>query len=118
MTHRKPTPKASKAKADILFSRLIREVGYCESCGKRPPEVQLQCAHWISRRYSNTRVDPDNAFCLCARCHIFFGLNPTDFALWAIDRRGIETYERLRAAANQTSKVDWAEQVELLKAML
>lgn len=107
--------KSAKAKADILFSQLIRTVGHCENCGKTE---WLQCAHWISRRYSNTRVDPDNAFCLCSGCHIYFTHNPTEFSEWAISRRGRVTYERLFEAAQKTARVDWLVQVEVLRRML
>lgn len=112
---RKLSQKSAKAKADRLFSQLVRSVEYCEACGSRE---WLQCAHWISRRYSNTRCDPDNAFCLCASCHRFYTANPTEFSEWAIDRRGRETYDRLFEAAQQTAKVDWVDQVRVLEEML
>jgi hypothetical protein len=115
---RKPTQKTAKAACDRLFSQYIRSLGFCEYCGRGEPEVQLQCAHWISRRYSNTRCDPENAFCLCAGCHLRFTHNPTEFSDWAVKQRGRAVYERLREAANQTAKVDWVKEREVLKQML
>lgn len=114
----KLTPAQAKNKADKLFSQYIRAVGYCEKCGKRPPEVQLQCAHWISRRYGNTRCDPDNAFSLCAGCHHWFGANPSEFHFWAFGMRGQDTYDRLFDASQKTSKVDWIDQVRVLTELL
>lgn len=115
---RKLSQKAAKAKADRLFSQLIRSAGRCENCGRPQGEVQLQCAHWISRRYSNTRVDPDNAFVLCAGCHRWFTNHPTEWGRWAVSKRGEDTYRRLFEAAQETSKVDWVEQVRVLEVML
>jgi hypothetical protein len=112
---RKQSQKAAKRKADIIFSKIVRAPGRCENCYRTALDVQLQCAHWISRRYSNTRVDPDNAFCLCAACHRWFTNHPTEWGRWAISKRGEDTYRRLFEAAQQTSKVDWVEQVEILK---
>lgn len=112
------TPKQAKAKADRLFSELVRAVGYCEYCGKRPPAVQLQCAHWIGRTYSHVRVDPDNAFCLDAACHRYFTNHPTEFALWALSMKGEAVYQRLLDASRERSKVNWPDQVRVLREML
>lgn len=115
---RKISAKGATAKADRLFSLLIRSLGHCEKCGRNPAEVQLQCAHWIGRRFRNTRWDPDNAFCLCAGCHMWFTDHPTEFGRWAIGMRGEETYLRLREAAEKTSKVDVLDQIDVLEEIL
>ena len=99
--------KTAKKKADTLFSKQIRALGHCQNCGKTEGQVQLQCAHWISRRYSNTRVVAANAFCLCAGCHFFYTHNPTEFSRWAIDQRGEDVYQGLRELSQSISKVDW-----------
>ena len=112
---KKPSRKTLRNKADALFSKQIRELGYCERCGKKAGEVQLQCAHWISRLYGHTRVVADNAFCLCAGCHMWFGLNPTEFGRWAIDKRGETTYLELRERSQLTGKVDWASELARLE---
>lgn len=114
----KPTQKSAKKACDRLFSRYVRSVGYCEYCGRTEPEVQLQCAHWISRRYSNIRCDPENAFCLCARDHRWFTDHPTEFGRWAIAMRSEDVYQRLLEASRKTSKVDWHLQREVLLRML
>lgn len=111
---KKSVQKTAKNKADALFSLIVRSKGACEHCGN---PHWLQTAHWLSRRYSNTRCDFDNAFCLCSSCHRFFTADPTAWSLWAIQMRGLETYARLREAANRQSSVDWPAQVEILKAM-
>ena len=105
---------AAKAAADRLFSKIVRAKGFCEHCGKAAG-VQLQCAHWISRTYSNTRTDFDNAFCLCAGCHRFFTADPTAWSTWTLEQRGRETYDRLREAANEHSKMWWPDEVARLR---
>ena len=108
--------KRAKAKADRLFSKLVRQVGHCEHCGAEDG-VQLQCAHWISRRYAWTRTDMDNAFCLCARSHRYFTDHPTEFGRWALSVRGEDTYWRLMEQANRRDKFDWIKELERLKAL-
>lgn len=106
--------RTARNKADVIFSKLVRAVGRCERCGRVD---QLQCAHWLSRRYSNTRTDLDNAFCLCASCHRYFTADPTAWTDWCLDRRGRATYIRLRAAANRPSWVHWPTELERLRAV-
>lgn len=108
----------AKRRADVLFSELVRSTGFCERCLRRPPEVQLQCSHWISRRASNVRTDTDNAFCLCVACHLWWHSDPLAGTDWAIGERGQETYDRLRSAANEQSTVWWPDEVARLKSLL
>lgn len=112
------TPKAAKAHADRLFSQWVRSVGFCENCGSTPNEVQLQCAHWISRRYSWTRTYELNAFCLCAACHRWFTDHPTEFGKWAIEQRGEDVYAHVLQRSNRRDKFDWFAEVDRLKGLL
>jgi hypothetical protein len=75
----------------------------------------LECAHWISRRYSNIRTDFDNAFCLCSSHHRWFTDHPTEWGRWTIEQRGEATYQRLLEASQKTDKVDWIEQLAQLE---
>lgn len=109
--------KKAKAKADRLFSKIVRAKGYCEKCLRRPPTVQLQCAHWISRRYAWTRTYRDNAFCLCAACHRWFTDHPTEFGTWATNRRGWEKYAEVKARSQRRDKFDWLSEAERLAAV-
>lgn len=104
---------AAKNKCDRLFSQLVRSVGYCEKCG-RSEDVQLQCAHWISRRYVHTRTDPDNAFCLCAACHRWFTDHPTEWGRWAVEQRGEDVYARLFEASKVRGPKNWVAELESL----
>jgi 5-methylcytosine-specific restriction endonuclease McrA len=80
-TKRKPIKKVGQKtlqrKADILFSKLIRELAgnKCEFCGGTGV---LHCHHGIAhRRYLRTRYLRENAVCLCVECHNKFGDFPS-----------------------------------------
>ena len=56
-------------KCDAVFSLIVRSVGVCLWCGKRPPEVMLNASHIFSRRYMAIRWEEKNCKSLCVRCH-------------------------------------------------
>lgn len=86
-----------KNKATKLHSQVVRSRGTCENCGSTNA---LQCAHIISRRYTATRCDPLNAFCLCAKCHFHFTEWPLEFHTFVITKVGEQWYENLKLQAN------------------
>lgn len=106
------TAKGQKAKADLLFSKIIRSSGHCLNCGSTE---QLQCAHIISRRYSATRTDLRNAYCLCAADHFYFTTWPREFSRFVTEHTGSEVYDELRAKAEAGAKVDWSEELARLR---
>lgn len=76
--------KSPQARADELFSRLIRARDQrCQNCGDtdRP-----QCAHIWSRSYRAVRWKMENAIQLCQRCHMSFTHHPAEWAAWCDDR--------------------------------
>lgn len=111
-------PKGAKGAADRIFSEIIRSVGYCENCFRKPPLVQLQCAHIISRRYSNTRVDIRNAMCLCAGCHRYYTDHPVEFSKFVQRSWAAEFYDDTYAKSQSSSKVDWPSLQRQLKDVL
>lgn len=63
--------------ADKLFSIHIRQRGMdwagdntCYTCDVRLPWGQLQCGHFISRRYTNTRWNALNCWPQCNECNV------------------------------------------------
>ena len=106
--------KGPKAKCDVLFSKIIRHPGYCLKCGSRE---QLQCAHIISRRYSATRTDLRNAYCLCAADHFYFTTWPREFSRFVTEHTGSEVYDELKAKAETPTKVDWSQELIRLQAL-
>lgn len=107
--------RGAKAKCDDLFRKIIRSHGVCENCGETR-YAQLQTAHIISRRYSHTRCDIDNAFCLCAACHRRFTDYPASFGEFVREKIG-DGYWDLVAKSQRRSKVDWDAQLDTLKSM-
>lgn len=74
-------------KADVLFSRLVRERAEwrCEKCQKFFPEGErqgLQCSHLIGRRNKAVRWHPLNAVAHCFYCHKYLTENPIEFHSW------------------------------------
>lgn len=110
----KPKQQTAKNKADRLFSLHVRSTGRCENCGQRE---NLQCAHWISRRYAWTRTYEQNAFCLCARCHRWFTDHPTEFGRWAVDRRGETVYREVLERSQRRTKFDWTAEAIRLQSL-
>lgn len=108
-----------KARADRLFSLAICSHGRCENCQKSSG-VQLQCAHIMSRRYSKTRCNLKNAFCLCAGCHIFFTANPVAFGQFVSETWANEYFEQIQALAYDVRgpKTDWIERCEFLQPII
>jgi hypothetical protein len=105
--------KGDKGKADKLFSLIIRSVGQCQRCGSQD---NLQCAHIISRKYSATRTDERNAWCLCAKCHRRFTDWPREHSHYITETIGSEVYDELRAKAETVTKMNWTQEYERLKA--
>ena len=70
----------SSAKADREFSLHIRaRDGKCMRCGRKPPDINLQCSHFWHRGHSATRYDPKNCIALCAGCHLY---------KWEVEKQG------------------------------
>ena len=118
-TSRKRKPAAVKAEATRLHSLIVRARGVCENCGDawRATGSKLECAHIVSRRYSRTRTDLDNAFCLCSRCHMRFTEWPLEFADFVVSKIGQDAYDALRAKAQGLGKVDWYEELDRLRVI-
>lgn len=106
--------KGAKGKCDVLFSKIIRYGKRCQRCGSGD---SLQCSHIVSRRFSNTRTDTDNAQALCAKCHRFFTDHPVEFGRWVFTTVGEEEYNQLKRKSEATTKVDWDEELVRLKAL-
>jgi len=105
------TYKGLKAKADKLYSEVIRSVGYCESCNGTH---YLQTAHINSRRFNATRCDTRNAYCLCAKCHRFYTDHPREFSKFITETWHQKVYEEVFRKSRTPTKVDWQERVDFL----
>lgn len=106
--------KGPKGKATRLHALITRAYGKCLRCSNTHA---LQCAHIISRKYSHTRTDLDNAFCLCASCHMYFTDNPVEFGQFTIDQIGEDNYTYLLRKRQSTDKFDWDVEAKRLEAI-
>lgn len=108
--------KGPRGKADKLFSQLVRARGHCESCGRSDP-YSLQCAHIVGRRYSSTRTDTRNAFCLCYTCHRRYTDHPDEWMDFIDGSIGRAEYNRLKRKAEAGGKFGrqfWEAEVQRL----
>lgn len=111
--------KGARGKADRLFARLVKDRdGRCvvgeivaDECAGGP-----NCCHLISRRYSRTRVELDNAICACVKHHRLIDEWP-DVKMTVIHHTiGMVRYEELAAQARDLSvKVDWDAELARLR---
>ncbi|MDP7608506.1 MAG: hypothetical protein QF814_02110 [Candidatus Marinimicrobia bacterium] len=93
-------------KLDKAWSDKVREYGMCEKCHK---PTRLNAHHFYSRAIRSVRWDIDNGFCLCVGCHVFSSKfsahkTPAEFVEWAIEKRGEEWYESVKARKNSVIK--------------
>lgn len=109
--------KGDKHKCDVLFSKHIRSIGYCENCFRKDNEVQLQCAHINSRRFSATRTLLLNAFCLCAGCHRYYTDYPREFSRFITGTWAQEHYDQVFQLSRTNTKMNWTEQLKYLKEL-
>lgn len=118
-TSRKRKVSAVKAEATRLHSQIVRSRGYCENCGNAYLSTgsKLECAHIVSRRFSRTRTDTTNAFCLCSKCHMRFTEWPLEFAAFVVQEIGQDGYDLLVRRAHSTEKVDWFDELDRLRAV-
>ena len=98
--------KTLSKKLDKLWANKIKEYGMCESCHKTKP---LNAHHFYSRSSLVLSWDLDNGFCLCVGCHVFSSSfsahkTPAEFVEWAIEKRGIPWYEKLKEKKNTHTK--------------
>jgi len=110
----KVTKRSAKKHADRIFSDLVRSLGYCEKCGSTQ---YLQAAHIISRKYSITRTDFRNVFCLCAKCHRYFHDFPREYSHFITDSQLAPYYDEVFELAHVGGKVDWFMEVDRLKEL-
>jgi len=68
--------KSEIRKLDLLWSKIVREIGMCQSCLAEGEHVWLEAAHIVGRSYRTTRRGvmingkyDSNGLCLCSKCH-------------------------------------------------
>jgi 5-methylcytosine-specific restriction endonuclease McrA len=101
-------------KADVLFSKLVRDRDQrCVECGA---SAYLQCAHIISRSYKSIRTDFDNAVALCRGCHTRFTHAPLEWRDW-VEARFPGRWDALATKALAYERVDWKHRYQTLREL-
>ena len=110
------TKKSLKAKADKLWSEIIRSIGFCEICGKNQ---NLNAHHVVGRINYALRWDLKNGICLCAGCHTFNRTsahnNPLAFVEFFKSIRP-DDYEYLLSRKNLLVKPDYEQILNYLQS--
>ncbi len=118
---KKPTVSQLKKKCDALHSEYIRrkfaEDGYvkCVTCGKVAPWKEMQCGHYISRRFNSTRFLEENTHVQCACCNVFHHGEMDKYALYMIEMYGKEFLDELNELRKQTKQFRIAELREMIE---
>jgi 5-methylcytosine-specific restriction endonuclease McrA len=111
--------KGPRGKATRLHSLVVRSRGRCERCGSANG---LQAAHIIPRRYAATRTDENNAWCLCAGCHMRLTEWSEDHMAFVDLTLGRPAYDALKQKALDPSfkpkDTFWLAECERLTALL
>lgn len=103
---------------DKLWSQAVRKRGYCEYCGKRPPEVVLHAHHIFSRRHFATRWDIQNGISLCNGCHLYKAHKDIqEFADWVTQHYGPDYIDDLRQKSRQMFDLSKEEKTELIEQL-
>lgn len=112
-----------RAKLDTQFSLFIRARdakpnGYakCISCGKIHFWRELQCGHYMSRRYMSTRFDEDNCHAQCVACNMFNQGNIQGYRRGLLEKIGEKRINLVELKAmNSIRKYSDLEYIELTK---
>ena len=107
--------KPIERRADVLFSRFIRERdGGCVWAQYHGGWIEgddcwgeLQCAHLIPKgRYGRIRWEPLNAAALCAKHHQHLDAHPAMRTAWATERLGGAAFAALLGQAMHGARPD------------
>ena len=105
---RKPTRKGLVKKLDTIFSHFIRMRnanvnGYveCVTCGKHDHWKNMDCGHFMSRKFMSTRWHEDNCQVQCKSCNVFRYGEQYKYSVWL----GQEKAEKLHQLSRQTLKL-------------
>ena len=98
-------------KLDAIFSKYIRrrfaedDIAECYTCGKKDHWKNLQCGHFMSRRFYSTRWDDKNCQVQCAGCNVFRYGEQFKFSVHLDKEYGEGTAEMLEYNSKQLLKI-------------
>lgn len=121
MKKKKRSVKSTKARADQVFSELVRrsnadENGYCKccTCGAVVHWTKIQNGHYKSRRHNNTRFDKRNCGPQCPTCNMWESGRGYEFGKYLVEKYGEQVIDEL----NSLARVNKSFAVEELDEMI
>ena len=128
---RKPTRKGLVKKLDSIFSHYIRMrnanpdgIVECVTCGKKDHWKNMDCGHFMSRKFMSTRWHEDNCQVQCKACNVFRYGEQYKYSLWLGSQKAEELHQLSRTTLKiMTHELEdminiYKEKVELLKKTL
>ena len=99
--------KSIEKQLDELWTKVIRQKGYCECCGSK--NKQLNAHHIFTRSRKATRWEISNGICLCAGCHTLSSKlsahkTPYEFNKWLEEKKGKKWIDLLCKKSNEIYK--------------
>jgi len=112
---RKPTPSNLKRNCDDRMRKYVTARGECQRCGS--VSGPFECAHIVRRRFSWTRTDERNAWCLCHDCHTTVDTYRSAFNTLVGSTIGWDLYCELEEKSMRREKFDWSAELERWKLL-
>lgn len=115
----KPKPKPKKQKsvaklreeAAVLLQRLVRMkaadadgLAQCVTCGKKQHYKDMDGGHFISRRWTATKLIEENIHVQCKGCNQYASGRYDDYTLYMVDTYGIEMVRELNQKKRELCK--------------
>ena len=100
--------------ADKAFSDCVR-AAYDHTCARCGNTGRTECSHIHSRRHRTIRWCKENAVAKCSTCHRWWHENPTESALWFVEKFGQGVEDILLEKKNLKVKVPKTEEKEIAK---
>lgn len=125
------TPMATKPKkqktvaklreeAAVLLQKLVRMkaadvdgIAQCVTCGKKQHFKEMDGGHFISRKYTATKLIEENVHPQCKGCNQFASGRHDDYSLYMVDTYGIEMVRELNDKKRELCKQNRIELEEI-----
>lgn len=123
-TSKKPKKQKTVAKlreeAAVLLQKLVRMkaadengLALCVTCGKRQHYKEMDGGHFISRKWTATKLIEENVHPQCKGCNQYASGKHDDYALFMVDTYGIEMVRELNDKKRELCKQNRIELEEM-----
>ena len=120
----KPKKQKTVAKlreeAAVLLQKLVRMkaadvdgIAQCVTCGKKQHFKEMDGGHFISRKYTATKLIEENVHPQCKGCNKYASGRHDDYSLYMVDTYGIEMVRELNDKKRELCKQNRIELEEI-----